>query len=68
MLQVIIIVVAVLILLTGIKALTPSGLDIGAGGRKLTGRPAKIVGGIIIAVAIGMIAFAVVGLPWTLGK
>jgi hypothetical protein len=67
MLQLIIIVVAILVLITGIKACTSSGINVGAGGKKLVGRSAKIAGAIIIAVAVAMIAFSLLGLPLLAG-
>jgi hypothetical protein len=66
--QIIIFVTALFTLLTGIKAFTASGIDLGIGGKKLVGRSGKIAGICLLALSAAMLVFALVGLPLIVGR
>lgn len=68
MIQIIILVMAVFTLLTGLKAFTPSGLDLGYGGKKLVGRSGRIAGICLLAFSAALVVFALVGLPLLIGR
>lgn len=61
-----VVVVAVLVLITGIKGFTSSGISLSAG-KKLDAQASRVAGSFIMVLAVAMIWFAVFGLEMLVG-